>query len=480
MYLIILIGLVLRLSFINKPEGLWNDEYVSWMVSSTPFGEGFWQEVLKQCHMPFYYLYIKLFSGYSDLVLRLTSVVPSVISIYVMYLVGKEYSKKAGILACSVTSVLSFLIYYSQEVRFYSLLFLFSSLSLLFTIRVIKNASKQNYLGLIVSNFLILFTHVLGIIYVVFDVMYVVWKKRVFSKKFIPLVIFVFLFTGFFGLVIIKQLPASQWWGHFSYTNILFLFSDFFSPILTNNVNAPSVFFYNARLALWMTVPVIIGFLGMIFGFRQNKGIFAVSLCTIVITSVLAISGKIVFISKYLTEILPIFIIMMVCGFCRMKKYGLILFALFIAFHIASVFTPNYVTKLPRNEGHRIVGEILNSRKADNIVFTYYAPDRFYRYFKKRGNLYHISKVNRYEYKDNPERILDKIKAGETVSVVLLDSVSFFPEEYLNLYKDKLPEMFVIFSHIRNVLIEELNNNYSDFIVDRKGYWTVITAKKKK
>ena len=99
MYFITLIGLILRLTFLNKPEGLWNDEYVSWMVASTPFGEGFWNAVLKQCHMPFYYLYLKPFTGCSDLVLRLTSVIPSVIAIPVMYLVGKEYSKKTGILA---------------------------------------------------------------------------------------------------------------------------------------------------------------------------------------------------------------------------------------------------------------------------------------------------------------------------------------------------------------------------------------------
>ena len=124
MFFIILLGIFLRLSYIIKPEGLWNDEYVSWMVASTPFNENFWHAVLKQCHMPLYYLYLKPFAGLSDLILRLTSVFPSVLAIPIMYLIGKEYSKKTGILAASITSVLSFLVYYSQELRFYSLLLL--------------------------------------------------------------------------------------------------------------------------------------------------------------------------------------------------------------------------------------------------------------------------------------------------------------------------------------------------------------------
>ena len=479
MYLIILLGLFLRLTFINKPEGLWNDEYVSWMISSTPFKEGFWTEVLKQCHMPLYYLYLKPFTACSDLILRLTSAIPSVLAIPVMYFVGKEYSKKTGIIAAAVTSVLSFLIYYSQEVRFYSILFLFSALSLLFTVKLLKETNKFNISGLIISNLLILFTHVLGIIYVGLNTAYIIYKKRVFSKKLFVILSTVLAIVGLFGINILNQLPSSQWWGHFSYTNILFLFSDFLSPVLTNNINAPTVFFYNPKLAFWLSIPTIIGIIGIIFGIKNNKGITSVAGLTVIIMSVLAAAGKIVFITKYATEILPIVIILMVCGFIRLKKTGIIFFALFIAFHIAAFFTPYYVTKIPRSEGHKIVGDILNKRMPENIIFTYYAPDRFYRYFKKRENLMFIDKNKRLLYKNNPADIFSGIKSGRTVSVVFLDSVSFFPEQYLEKNEQNLPEMFVTFSHIRNTLIKDLNDNFKNFIIDQNGSWTIITAERK-
>ena len=159
-FFLILLGLFLRIINIDKLEGLWNDEYVSWMISATPFAKGFFQEILRQCHMPLYYFYLKLFAYCNDLVLRLTSVIPSLFSIPIMYLVGKEFSKKTSKICAILTTVLPFLVYYSQEVRFYSLLFLESTVLLFFIIRVI-NDKKHAWIGYILSSLILLLTHVL-------------------------------------------------------------------------------------------------------------------------------------------------------------------------------------------------------------------------------------------------------------------------------------------------------------------------------
>ena len=99
--LITIIGLFLRQIGINKPEGLWNDEYVSWMIASTPFNDGFVREMLSQCHMPLYYIYLKLcmaWGGQSDLMLRISSLIPGVLAIIVMYFVGLQHNKKTAII----------------------------------------------------------------------------------------------------------------------------------------------------------------------------------------------------------------------------------------------------------------------------------------------------------------------------------------------------------------------------------------------
>ena len=169
--IITIIGALLRLLFIDKAEGLWNDEYVSWYTASQPLTNGFLESIKAQCHMPFYYIYLKVFMSIfndSDLVLRLTSVLAGVAAIPVMYLVGKIKDKQTGTIAAIITALSSFLIYYSQEVRLYSVLFLFSALSLLFTLKFIRKTNKNNLIGLIISNILILFTHTIGFVYVFF------------------------------------------------------------------------------------------------------------------------------------------------------------------------------------------------------------------------------------------------------------------------------------------------------------------------
>lgn len=482
MFFITIIGLFLRLTFVNKREGLWNDEYVSWYIANTPFKEGFFNEILLQCHMPLYYFYLKPFSYFSDFILRLSSIIPGFLAIPIMYLVGKEYSKKIGIISAVITSTLSFLIYYSQEVRFYSLLFLFSAMSLLFTIRVLKNTNKNNITLYLISNILILLTHNLGIIYVFLNFIYVALKKQIFSKRIFAVIITIFLCTIPLGINILKMLPSSQWWGSFSYTNILFLFSDYFSPILTNNVNAPPVFFYNKNLSLWLTIPTLIAIIGMSVGIKKAKALSLISLLTIILLSILAILGKIVFITKYSIEILPILILLISIGFNELKLVGTTLLTIFIGIHISSFFTPYYVTKTPRSEGHRIVGEIIKIRKPQTIIFTYYEPNRFERYIDlKNKNTLFISKINRFEYIDAPNKILKCIKTNEKISVIFLDSVSFFDENFVtqNKTNKNIPEMFLTFSHIKNMLIKELNNNYKSFQVDKIGSWTVITAIKK-
>ena len=115
-WIITILGIIVRLLFINKTEGLWNDEYVSWIVASQPLTNGFFENIKSQCHMPFYYLYLKTFMtifGQSDLVLRLSSAFAGAVSIPVMYLVGKQQNKKTGLLLAFFTAISSFLIFYS-------------------------------------------------------------------------------------------------------------------------------------------------------------------------------------------------------------------------------------------------------------------------------------------------------------------------------------------------------------------------------
>lgn len=416
MLFIVTLGTVLRLIFIDKPEGLWNDEYVSWSISVIPLGKHFVDAVLAQCHMPFYYLYLKFFIhffGNSDLMLRLTSVLPGILSIIIMYFVGKEYKdNKLGILCASIASLSSFLIYFSQEVRFYELLFFFSALSLLYTLKLSREQSAKNFILYIVSNFLIIFTHTIGFVFVFLNALFLsLWlgKQEKYNKNIKIAWGAIFLISLAFLPTLFNMLtshPLSQWWSHFSVSKIGFLITDYFSPMMTNIVSAPDNFFYNFTLGflVFAIIPSVIAIVGIIKALMtRDKSHFTVSLfyiclAFIAVMVVMSLAGKLVFITKYSVEIYPILIAVMGFGLLEFKKgwrYFLIFLFCFLNLYYI-LMSPNSAPKMHRWEGHKIVAELLKNadlNEGDTILLNYYPQNRFEKYFN--FNKYNVVSINK-------------------------------------------------------------------------------------
>lgn len=524
---IIILGLVLRLIFINKPDGLWNDEYISWMIASTPFADGFIQSVKSQCHMPFYYLYLKFFMtlfGDSDLLLRLTSMFAGVLSIIAMYFVGREKDEKTAYACAGFTAISSFLIYYSQEVRFYSVLFFFSAMCLLYTLRCINYPHKKNFILCAIFNLLILFTHTIGFVFVFFNLIFSSLNLYNRYKKVI-LTVWISMLTG--GLLltplIIKVMTTksfSQWWGHFSLSKIGFLFTDYFSPVLTNLTNAPDNFFYAPKLAFCMIAPALIAIGFIITALIKNKlnrELFAVASLTVFVLIAASLAGKLVFITKYSIEIYPILIYLACFGAAEADNK--IIKNFLIGFYC--LLTLGYLTfnqysapKIRRAEGHKIVTDILNNmelKKDDIILLEYYPQNRFEKYFDfsnyrtvaiDKGNFPQYLSNYTYEdtYKNGKElyksmflqnanehfesmlkkNVTDNLKVGQSVVMVVLNSVSYHSPNSLNTVAgndsayNKEPILFLVFSYIKNKTFYEMLKTLSIRRVEQKGNWTVI------
>ncbi len=527
-FVIVILGIILRLLFIDKPDGLWNDEYVSWMIAAVPFGQGFIDAVKSQCHMPFYYLYLKFFMsifGQSDILLRLTSVFAGILSIIVMYFIGKENDKKTGLMCAGMTAISSFLIYYSQEVRLYSILFLFSALSLLYTLRCIKKTAKNNFILCALFNFLILFTHTIGFVYVFFNLIFLSLNLYKELKKAI-IRIWISIFAG--GIIlsplvfkIFTTQSFSQWWGHFSISKLVFLFTDYFSPVLTNLTNAPDNFLYAPKLAFFMLVPASIAAGCIIKSLIKNKlntQLFAVFACTIAVLTIAAMSGKLVFLTKYSIEIYPILIFLACYGAASINN-KVIKYALIIIYSLISlgyiIFHPYSAPKMRRPEGHKIMTDILSRMdlKSDDIILLeYYPQNRFQKYFDfspyrvveiQKGNFpEYLTSSNTYKdaYNDGKKlykpifstnknsyfesmldnQIFDKLQNGQNVVMVVLNSVSFYSPASMDkiisnetLY-NKEPLLFLVFSYVKNKTFEEMLKKLTIIKFESKGNWTVV------
>lgn len=497
------------------------------MIASTPFADGFIQSVKSQCHMPFYYLYLKFFMtlfGDSDLLLRLTSVFAGVLSIIAMYFVGREKDEKTAYACAGFTAISSFLIYYSQEVRFYSVLFFFSAMCLLYTLRCINYPHKKNFILCAIFNLLILFTHTIGFVFVFFNLVFLSFNLYNRFKKAV-ITIWICMLTGGILLtpLIIKVLTTksfSQWWGHFSISKIGFLFTDYFSPVLTNLTNAPDNFFYSPKLAFCMIAPALIAIGFIIIALMKNKlnrELFSVAALTVLVLIAASLSGKLVFITKYSIEIYPILIYLVCFGVTEADNKVLKNFL--IGFYC--LLTLGYLTfnqysapKIRRAEGHKIVTDILNNmelKKDDIILLEYYPQNRFEKYFDfsnyrtvaiDKGNFPQYLSNYTYEdtYKNGKElyksmflqnanehfesmlkkNVTDNLKVGQSVVMVVLNSVSYHSPNSLNTVAgnesaySKEPILFLVFSYIKNKTFYEMLKTLSIRRVEQKGNWTVI------
>ncbi len=100
LYLILIVIVAIpfqALAFWISPEGMWNDEYLTWKIANAKLPTEFFYALKSNCHAPLHYLYLKLWMFIfhdSDKFLRLSSVIPGVLGVIVMYFAGREYKIK--------------------------------------------------------------------------------------------------------------------------------------------------------------------------------------------------------------------------------------------------------------------------------------------------------------------------------------------------------------------------------------------------
>lgn len=146
--LILVVGAVLRF-YKADVQSIWLDEVFS-MIHSNPdksFSEIYAFIKAYDPHPPLYYfllhIFVKVF-GYSTLNARLFSAVVGVAGIYYIYLLAKELSgKRVGLIAAALLCVNYFHIYYSQEVRMYTLLCVTTIISFYYLVKFIKSPSVK-------------------------------------------------------------------------------------------------------------------------------------------------------------------------------------------------------------------------------------------------------------------------------------------------------------------------------------------------
>jgi mannosyltransferase len=115
-------------------------------------------------HLPLYNIllhYWMLFFGSTEASTRTLSALIGILNLIVGYYLSREMlsDKRKVLFAFFIFSVSPFLIWYSRETRMYSMLALFSSLSYLYYVRLLKNSNLKTFVPYLISIILGIYTH---------------------------------------------------------------------------------------------------------------------------------------------------------------------------------------------------------------------------------------------------------------------------------------------------------------------------------
>jgi uncharacterized membrane protein len=185
--LIFIVGAFFRFKGLNT-QSLWYDELVT-IFRTAP--ELSFSKVIANYqvdpHPPLFFLtlhYWLTIFGNNEVTARFLMAIFGSVSVISVYWLGKEcLDKKTGFIASLFTAVNFYNLQFSQEVRPYIVLFLFTAFSYTWFIRLIREQTRRNVILYGVFTALMIYSHYYGLIHllsqVIFLLFYIVFEKPV-------------------------------------------------------------------------------------------------------------------------------------------------------------------------------------------------------------------------------------------------------------------------------------------------------------
>jgi len=213
--IILIFSFLLRLIGIN--QSLWLDEAISVNMAKLPISSIVTQFSIRDFHPPTYYWFlntwIRLF-GDEVWVMRLSSILFSLVTVWLIYKIGKEIKdKKTGLWAAILVGVNPLLIYFSQELRMYSMVTMWLIGSIYFLVKILNPSTKlrtnwKNILGFNIMTGLSFVTFYGSIFLIGAEILYLLVNKKI--KLFLMCVWGIILALILISPLLMIQLQYSQ------------------------------------------------------------------------------------------------------------------------------------------------------------------------------------------------------------------------------------------------------------------------------
>jgi len=405
-YFILILALFLRL--INLNQSLWLDEaIVAKAIASFSLKDLLTQFMPTDVHPPLTYLinfFFSQLSGYSEVALRIPSIVFGVLSVWFIYKIAiRLLPKKLVFLPPLLLATSGLHLYYSQEARMYSLAVFAVTGSMWALLEFIKTKksilAKKNLLLYFIFTLLAVYSH-----YVAWFILpahlFIVWqqkpkqiKKLLLAQLGLIIAYLPWLPTLFIQIKNGLQAAATPWGqvvGGLSLKNLILIPVKF----LIGRISIDNNLIYILVLLppLLLTTHLI---------YKARKSVFILSWLIIPIILTILVSFKIPVLSySRLLFILPAFYLAISLGISKLPKNKqtiTIAFLLFINLISSSVYLFNQKFHRENWKGltRVLLAENLNNHPVA-IISAVQAPFKYY----YAGNVINFSKLGKSEYYD--------------------------------------------------------------------------------
>ena len=363
-------------------------------------------------HPPLYYYIIhivNLFFDNTSIVARAVSAVFGVAGLFAIYYLAQElFNKKVGIIAVALLSINYFHIYYSQEARMYSMLFLTTTLSFYFLIKLIKKPDLKSAIRYSLFAVLMIYTHFFAL-FALFSqclilLFFVIKPYNVSRKKFLIYSIFSGILTFVLYIpalfILLKTSAMKSIW----------------IPIPEKDVYTVMFkeFFGHSEIAIIIAVLGIITFFVKLSEKKENeiiainpeneKQVFGFFILftwisiSLFIPLILSFINLPMIVSRYFINIIPAILIIVAAGLYYIKNNFVRSFILgiFILFSVSNiVWVKKYYETPIKSQFREVTNEIIVKNTNKHKVVTYWSWLLPY-FFKDTGIQVHPNTLEEY------------------------------------------------------------------------------------
>ncbi|MDO9325304.1 MAG: glycosyltransferase family 39 protein [Methanoregula sp.] len=405
-----IIGFFLR--FYNLGfNSLWLDE-----ASTNTFAQmslsGIWQVTAGGEFNPPLFHWIEhfmLMMGNNEVVLRFVPALLGVLTIPLIYLVGKEFmDRNVGIIAAAAFAFSPFLIFYSQEARTYSMLLFFVAFSMVFYFRALKRNELKDWALFGILSALAFWSHFYSFVIIASLIFYAILmqmtniQKNIQNLKMIAVSIILFIVLCFPLIILAMQLFAAR-------TSSEPAFGIQGLGIISETFRQFSGF---SDISMYLLIILFIIGIIQAFLIDKNKGFFLVTLTFLTFVISFILSFKMPMVPRYMIFFETIFFIGIAVSYMSFYRlinnrgvvYGFVAFLVILSAPILV----NYYSGYSKDDWRGFSGQIQQVTKPGDLVVV--VPG----YVSQPLNYYYSNASDKtFEFSANTGQQLEAINAGK-------------------------------------------------------------------